>query len=101
MALDSVCVTCSCPTTSAKRCGRYFLAMTWYDILIVVRYNFTGCAVLNHLPISEIAFDETGNFLDPQYCLSVQFFSQAPKVLCNLCRERRFFELPTAVFHTS
>jgi len=31
MALDSVCVTCSCPTTSANRCGRYLRAMTWYD----------------------------------------------------------------------
>src|SRR5580704_11530246 len=32
MALASVCVTCSWPTTSTNRCGRYFLAMTWYDI---------------------------------------------------------------------
>jgi len=24
----SVCVTCSWPTTSANRCGRYFLAIT-------------------------------------------------------------------------
>src|ERR1041385_4100656 len=32
MALASVSVTCSWPTTSAKRCGRYLRAMTWYDI---------------------------------------------------------------------
>src|SRR5258708_919270 len=32
MALPSVCVTCSCPTTSLKRCGRYLRAMTWYDM---------------------------------------------------------------------
>src|SRR3954447_7337466 len=32
MALVKVWVTCSCPTTSAKRCGRYFRAMTWYDM---------------------------------------------------------------------
>src|ERR1700691_290077 len=32
MALDRVWVTCSWPTTSAKRCGRYLRAMTWYDM---------------------------------------------------------------------
>src|SRR6185369_5185557 len=32
MALLSVWQTCSWPTTSLKRCGRYFRAMTWYDI---------------------------------------------------------------------
>src|SRR6185436_13701773 len=32
MAWERVWVTCSWPTTSTKRCGRYFRAMTWYDI---------------------------------------------------------------------
>src|SRR5271156_4038278 len=48
MALESVCVTCSCPTTSLNRCGRYFRAMTWYDISIFdLRYTIYAPLQLN------------------------------------------------------
>src|ERR1700677_30926 len=39
MALLRVCVTCSWPTTSANRCGRYLRAMTWYDM----PFEIQGC----------------------------------------------------------
>src|ERR1041385_662434 len=35
MALARVLVTCSWPMTSSKRCGRYFRAMTWYDMALL------------------------------------------------------------------
>src|ERR1035441_7548300 len=52
IAWESVWVTCSCPTTSAKRCGRYLRAMTWYDICdlrftIYARFA-SATAIVNH-----------------------------------------------------
>jgi hypothetical protein len=32
--LRNVRVTACCPTTSSKRCGRHFRAITWYAIEI-------------------------------------------------------------------